>query len=112
MGTYSAPGKGATPLGKLWVSAVRMGCRVRSPLLMADGFPGADGRATGQSGPLMADELSWKAMMLLFAAPFEEREVKKGRGGEGSVRRKDPNRNVFMLQNRIQTGNKTNGTEP
>lgn len=65
-GTHSAPGKGATPLGKLWVSAVRMGCRVRSLLVRADGLPGAEGRATRQGGPLMAEELSWKAMMLLF----------------------------------------------
>lgn len=75
--THSAPGKGATPLGKLCVSAVRIGCRVRSPLLRADGFPGAEGRATGQSGPLMAEELSWKAMMLLFAVPCVGKE---GRG--------------------------------
>lgn len=34
----SAPGKGATPVGKLWVSAVSKGWRVRSASVMAEGL--------------------------------------------------------------------------
>ena len=67
-----------------------MGCRVRSPLLRADGFPEAEGRATGQRGPLIAEELSWKAMMLLFLASYATEKWGTGgrfRSGEGGARR-------------------------
>lgn len=74
--TYSAPGKGATPLGKLCVSAVRMGCNVRSWVLTAHGLPGSDGNATRQLGPRIDEELSWKAMMLLLLGPCSREEKK------------------------------------
>jgi hypothetical protein len=39
----SAPGKGATPEGKLCVSAVKMGCKVSGAATMADGAPAVAG---------------------------------------------------------------------
>jgi len=61
----SAPGKGATPEGKLCVSAVSSKCDVSVDAAYADGAVAEPGRSGQTSKPRMADELSWKAMIEL-----------------------------------------------
>ena len=62
----SAPGNGATPEGKLCVSAVKMMSCVRFASRKGDGFPGTSGMIVVMPYPLMELELSLKAMTLLF----------------------------------------------
>ena len=54
----SAPGNGATPLGKLCVSAVRIGCNVCFWTLMELAVPTELGLSAKQSYPRIEDELS------------------------------------------------------
>lgn len=63
----SAPGKGATAQGKLWVSAVNRMSRSRVATASGPARPGAAGHrhATPPAGPRMADELSLKPTTLL-----------------------------------------------
>jgi hypothetical protein len=66
-----APGNGATPVGKLCVSAVRVMCLVVPPTAeYSDGPSGRAGSMTGTENPSMADELSWKAMIELLGLVF------------------------------------------
>jgi len=59
----SAPGKGATAHGKLWVSAVKMGCSSVDCTANDEGPPAVVGvkMATG-AGAAKDDELSWNAI--------------------------------------------------
>eukprot|EP00967_Tisochrysis_lutea_P138517 scaffold250190_cov27-Tisochrysis_lutea.AAC.3 len=58
----SAPGKGATPEGKLCVSAVRSGWDSSLVTAYSEGPFADDGRRGFTWKPRMEDELSWKAM--------------------------------------------------
>ncbi len=62
----SAPGKGATPVGKLWVSAVNRRCSSISVGSSGEGAPGSAGCRVRTRWPRMALELSLKAMTLLL----------------------------------------------
>ena len=63
----SAPGYGATPEGKLCVSAVRRRSRSASFFTIADGPPALAGRSGVLTKPRMADELSLNWITLLCA---------------------------------------------
>ena len=63
----SAPGNGATPDGKLWVSAVKMMSWSTSASTIGDGLAGRDGQQRPVVGePRIELELSLKAMTLLL----------------------------------------------
>mmetsp|Transcript_14950 Transcript_14950/g.56300 ORF Transcript_14950/g.56300 Transcript_14950/m.56300 type:complete len:229 (+) Transcript_14950:1225-1911(+) len=66
----SAPGKGATPEGKLCVSAVRRRWRVRGVGTSRLGAPGCSGSSTLERKPSITEELSKNAMTLLCAWRF------------------------------------------
>ena len=62
----SAPGKGATPEGKLCVSADSRMCDMNFCCTNLEGRPGCSGWMVEISKPRMAEELSLKAMTLFL----------------------------------------------